>query len=166
MTLHVRAHESTVRVVVLKERDASGRDGNDLLWRNVNIRDAALIDADIVFIMTANDFVLENLLDEDFFAIDCDFDRVTQADVGLGDILPSLIIGAQIFGFVRDIIMAILMNYYAIWGLDEAVIIDAGIGAEVIDKTDVLSFWRFDRANTAIMRIVNVADFHGDAFSR
>ena len=50
-----------------------------------------------------------------------------------------------------------------IWGFDEAVVIDAGVGGEVVDKTDVLTFWSFDWADTAVMGVMDVADFHGSA---
>ena len=37
LTLHVGAHERTVRVVVLEERDQRGRDRNELLRRHVHV---------------------------------------------------------------------------------------------------------------------------------
>ena len=37
LTLHIRTHEGTVRIVVLKERDHRGSDGNDHLRRYVHV---------------------------------------------------------------------------------------------------------------------------------
>ena len=39
LALHVRAHERAVRVVVLEERNQAGRDGDELLRRDVHVVD-------------------------------------------------------------------------------------------------------------------------------
>ena len=38
-------------------------------------------------------------------------------------------------------IRVLIIDDDTIWGFDEAVVIDAGVGGEVVDKTDVLTFW-------------------------
>ena len=58
-------------------------------------------------------------------------------------------------------ILALHMLDDTVWGLDEAVAIDLSVGAEVVDKTDVLAFWCLNWADTAIVGIVNVTNLHG-----
>ena len=41
LALHVRAHQRAVRVIVLEERNQAGRDGNELLRRNIHVVDLA-----------------------------------------------------------------------------------------------------------------------------
>ena len=43
--------------------------------------------------------------------------------------------------------------------LDEAVLVDAGKGRERVDQADVRAFRRLDRADTAVVGRVHVADF-------
>ena len=44
LALHVRAHQRAVRIVVLEERNQAGRDGNELLRRNVHVVDLRRFD--------------------------------------------------------------------------------------------------------------------------
>ena len=50
-------------------------------------------------------------------------------------------------------------------GDQEAEIVDAGVKGEVRDQTNVLTFRGFDRANTPVVRRVNVANFETRAFT-
>src|SRR6185437_1460097 len=54
----------------------------------------------------------------------------------------------------------------AVRRLDESVIVDARIAAQRGDQSDVRAFRRFNRANAAIVRGVNVADFKSRALTR
>src|SRR6202007_2301114 len=50
--------------------------------------------------------------------------------------------------------------------LDEAVLVDAGIARERRNQSDVRTFRRLDRADAAVVRRVNVADFESGALAR
>ena len=56
--------------------------------------------------------------------------------------------------------------HLAIRRLDEAVVVDARIAAQRRDQSDVRTFRRLNRADTAIVRGVNVADFESRALTR
>ena len=82
--------------------------------------------------------------------------------VRLGDRVFRLFHRRQIDDLVRD--LAVLDA--AIRAFDEAVFVHARIGRERVDQTDIRAFRRFDRADAAVMRRVNVADFEARAFAR
>src|ERR1700727_1024098 len=54
----------------------------------------------------------------------------------------------------------------AVRRLDEAVVVDTRKAGQRADQTDVRTFRRFDRADAAVVRRVNVADFEASAFAR
>ena len=56
--------------------------------------------------------------------------------------------------------------YLAVRRLDEAVVVDARKAGQRADQTDVRTFRRFDRADAAVVRRVNVAHFESGAFAR
>ena len=53
----------------------------------------------------------------------------------------------------------------AVRRFDEAEFVDAGIGGEGVDQTDVRTFRRLDRADAAVVRRMNVADFEAGTFA-
>ncbi len=56
--------------------------------------------------------------------------------------------------------------YAAIWRLDETVVVDARKAGKRADQADVRTLRRFDGANAAVVRRVNVAHFESRAFTR
>ena len=54
----------------------------------------------------------------------------------------------------------------AVGRLDEAVVVDAGIAAQRRNQSDVRTFRRLNRADTSVVRGVNVADFESRALTR
>ncbi len=46
----------------------------------------------------------------------------------------------------------------AVGSLDEAVLVDLGVGGQIGDQTDVGAFRRLDGAHTAVVGVVNVSD--------
>src|SRR6202035_632786 len=56
--------------------------------------------------------------------------------------------------------------HFAIWRLDEPIVVDARKARQRADQADVRTFWRFDRADAAVVRRVNVAHFESGAFAR
>ena len=65
-----------------------------------------------------------------------------------------------------DVVDHTAVFYAAVWRLDEAVVVDAGIAAQRRDQSDVRTFRRFNRADASVVRRVNVADFESGAFTR
>ncbi len=55
LTLHVRAHQGTVRVVVRQEGDHGGRDGDHHTGGNVDVIDAVAVDLDDLVAVAAGD---------------------------------------------------------------------------------------------------------------
>lgn len=154
-----------------KEWNTCSGDGNDLLWRNVDEVHEFSIDDGVVFIVTGDDFLIEDLAHHFFFIgagwIDGgEFDFIAEVDLAFSDIMAAFVIGGQIlspgFGHIG---LAVDVIDDAIWGHDETILVDLRIGAEVIDQTNVLTFWRFDWTDTAVMGVVNVTNFHGGAIT-
>src|SRR5205823_2723048 len=54
----------------------------------------------------------------------------------------------------------------AVRRLDKSVVVDARKARKRADQADVRAFRRFDRANAAVVRRVNVADFESRALAR
>ena len=82
--------------------------------------------------------------------------------VGLCHIVLRLFHRRHIDDFFRELSVLEL----AIRRLDKAVFIDASKGGERIDQTDIRAFRRFNRADTAVMGWMHVADFEARAFTR
>ena len=53
----------------------------------------------------------------------------------------------------------------AVGRLDEAELVDAGVGGEGVDQTDVRTFGGLDRADAAVVRRMHVADFEARALA-
>ena len=80
--------------------------------------------------------------------------------IRLRDVVIVFFIGSQIHHVIRDArILGIALVDDAVRRLDEAVLIDAGIGSQGVDQTDVRTFGSLDGAHAAVMAVVNVADF-------
>ncbi len=150
LTLHVRAHERAVRVVVLEERDECSGDGHELLGRNV----------DELHLIRCRHHEVSALAAGDQFVGDAVLG--VELRVGLGDGVFRLFHRRQVNHFIGDV----LVGHAAIRAFDEAVLIHAREGRERVDQTDVRAFRRFDRADTAIMRRMHVAHFETCAFAR
>ena len=74
--MHVRAHKSTGSVVILKEWNAGGSDGNDLFWRDVDVADFVNWGETGVIIVSSDDFFIKEFLDDLFAFAEIDFDRL------------------------------------------------------------------------------------------
>ena len=149
LTLHVRSHQSTVRVVVFQERNKRGRNRHQLFRRNVDEID--------VFRRMKFKFA-------GFAAGNGIFDEsAVVADFGVGfrnDVLAFLI-GRQINHFVGYP----AVNDLAVRAFDKAVFVDAGVSRQRVNQTDVRAFRRFNRADTSVVGRVHVADFKTGAIT-
>ena len=65
----------------------------------------------------------------------------------------------------HDRILRIGLVHKTVGRLDEAVRIEFRIAGQRVDQTDVRAFRRLDRAHSAVVRIMDVADFEACAVS-
>ena len=151
LTLHVRAHQSTVRVVVFKEGDHRGRDGDHHLGADVDVIDVLAVDLNGIVAVTAGDA----LVDEHAVLVD----RLAR----LRDDVLVLDVGGHVLDLVGHAAGALLD--LAVGRCEEAVLIGAGIGCEVVYKADVRAFRSLYRAETAVMAVVNVTHVEGCALA-
>src|SRR6266851_4050777 len=189
LALHVRAHQRAVGVVVLEERDEAGGHGDELLRRNVHIvhfftalehevsglaavdefggnlqalvkRDIGLRNHVLIFfpcgqveaVRLVDDLAALELLVEIFDAVALhDFAGLEFAVAGVDDV------------HVVDDAAAL---HFAVRRLDKAVVVDARKAGERADQPDVRAFRRFNRANTAVVRRMHVANFKSRTLAR
>ena len=147
LALHVRAHEGSVTVVVLKERDHGGSDGDHHARGNIDVVNAALIDLDDLVAVAADD----SLAYEAAVLIE----RLGR----LRDYEAILLVGGEVINLIGD--AAGRLVYLLIRRDKESVLIDLSVGSEVGNKSDVRAFRSLDRAHTAVMAVMNVADVEG-----
>src|SRR4051812_33211059 len=145
LTLHVRAHERTVGVVVLEERDHRRRDRGHLPRRDVHVVD--VLRGEVV----------------DLAALGADQDPLlgeaalrVERRVGLRDDEAVLLVGGQVVDLVGDLAVLDL----AVRRLDEAERVDPAEGRQRADQADVRAFRGLDRAHPAVVARVHVADLH------
>ena len=67
---------------------------------------------------------------------------------------------------VHDVIRNAAIDDTAVRRLDEAVLINAGIACQIVDQTDVRTFRCLNRADTAIVRVMNITDFEACTLTR
>ena len=114
-----------------EEGNASGGDRNDLFRRNVDIIDEFAANHRVVFIVTGDDFVAEDLTDE--FVVGAarveigEFDDTAELDVGLSDIEASFAIGGKVLGLRLGDEGAAGLRI-----VEDAVLRKTGIGADVV----------------------------------
>ena len=125
---------------MLKERDEAGRNGNELLRRNVHVLDLLGLDLDEVSAVTRRDRLPKEL------------SLAVEGRVCLGNVEVLVTVAGQIL----DLIGHLAIDDLAVRGLDEAEVVDAGIGAKRADQTDVRTFRGLDRADAAVVRWMNV----------
>ena len=107
---------------------------------------------------------------DDLVAVAADDARVGKAAFlverlgGLGDIVVVLDVGGHVLDDVGDLAGSLVD--LAERRFDEAVFVDLGIGRQVVDQADVRAFRRLDRAHTAVVGVVDVADVEGCALTR
>ena len=83
-------------------------------------------------------------------------------DVGLRDDIVLLAIAGEVIDLVGDA----AIHDLAIGRLDEAEIVDSGVGRHRRDQADVRTFRRLDRADPAVVGRMHVAHFEAGAIPR
>ena len=146
LALHVCAHQGAVGVIVFQERNHGRSHGDQLLGADVHIVDLVAVDLNrILAAARSNALAHEPVV-------------LIQRLVGLGDDVILFFVRGHIAHFVGHALVDLI--HAAVGRLDEAIAVDAGIGRQCADQTDVGSFRRLNGAQTGIVRVVNVADVH------
>ena len=152
LTLHVRAHKSTVRVVVLEERNHRGSDGNNHLRRNVHkVNLLALNLKDCVAAARVYTRALETAV-------------VVKRLVRLCDDVVVLDVCRHINNLVKH--SARRLVNATVGRFDKAVYVNSRKGCEVGDKSDVGSFGSFYRAHSSVVGVVYVTNLEACAVTR
>src|SRR3954464_9426511 len=151
LTLHVRAHERAVGIVVLEERDHRRRDRGHLPRRDVHV--VHVLGGEVVD-LTALGADQDALLGETAL-------RVERA-VGLRDDEAVLLVGGQVVDLVGDGAVLDL----AVGRLDEAEGVHPTERGQRADQADVRTFRGLDRAHPAVVAGVHVADLHAGPLTR
>src|SRR4051794_4289511 len=141
LTLHVRAHQSAVCVIVLEERNERGRHRNKLFRRDVHVVDLIGRYEHDVARMPAGDEV--------FGEAPTVVDRLVRLRNGVAAFLHR----REVVYLIRD--AAVL--HLAVWRFDETVFVHPRIGSERVDQADVRTFRGLDWADPAVMGRMHVA---------
>ena len=165
LLLHVRTHQGAVGVVVLEERDERRTDRHDLLRRDVDEVDlfrrhvadvGGGAEEALGFEHLAEVFEAGRLRRPAHErARVADRAVVVERRVGLGDDVVLFLVGGHVDDLAGDLAVLDL----AVRALDEAELVDAGVGGQATDQADVRAFRRLDRAHAAVVAEVDVADF-------
>ena len=159
LALHVGAHEGTLGVVVLEERDEVGGHREQLARRDVHV--VHVLDVHLgggaegaVEVARAGD----DALGVHDLTVVVELDEVAglgvKRRVGGGDVVRLLLVGRH----PVDLVGHLAVNHATVRRLDEAVLVHARIERETTDKADVGAFGGLDRAHAGVVRVVNVAD--------
>ena len=151
LALHVCAHQRTVSVVVLKERDHCGRNGDHHTGAYVNVIDTVTVDLDDLVTVTAGDTLV---------------DKAAVLVHRLGRLSDDVVI-LNVCGHVIDLIgqTSGLLIDLAEGSHEEAVLIGTGVGCEVGDKSDVGAFGSLYGAETTVVAVVNVSNVERSSLS-
>ena len=150
---HVRSHERAVGVVVLEEGNQAGCDRGDLHGAYVHQ----------LYLLGGHDGEVGILTGFDALVNKCAV--VVDKGASLSDHLALFGLGSHIdYLIVLEVDDAVLNS--AVGRLDKAQVIDFRIDAERRDQTDVRAFRRLDRAEAAIVGIVDVTHLESGALTR
>ena len=111
LALHVRSHQGTVGVIVLKERDQPGRRADQLLGRNIHVGDVLRR----IFLVVATATAKHEFLDKATILV--------QLGIRLGNDEILLFVAREIFHLIRNP----AGNHLAVRSLDKAIVIDPAI---------------------------------------
>ena len=131
---------------MVEERNHGRRDRNHLARGNVDIIHAARLDALNVGAHARGDAVVD--------------ERAVRIErlLRLRDVAAVLFVRREIHNLVQHARLFAAVVDQAVRRFDKAVFVDAGISRQRADQTDVRSFRRLNRADTRVVRIVNVSN--------
>ena len=145
LTLHVRAHQRAVGIVVFEERNKRGCHRYHLTGADVHI---------IYFVARYFRYVVAIAHKHTFFYKPVVF---VKRLVRLSHSVTVFFVRRHISHFVGDAVVYFI--HFSVRRFDKAVFVDARVRRQRVDKSDILSFGRFYRAHSRIVRIMNVAHF-------
>ena len=135
---------------MFQERDQRRCNRNNLLRRNVHQGDVfRRLDGE--FVQVTNSY---QLVDQDFL--------VVHRGRSLSDHVISFFDGGQ----ENDLVGNQCVFHHTVRALEEAVLVGARIGSQGVDQTDVRTFRRLNRANTAVVSRVYVTNFKARTLTR
>ena len=144
LALHIRTHESAVRIVVLEERDQRSRHRDNLLRRNVHVVD--LVGCNGIDLATGlphqDPVVRERSI-------------VVKGSVRLSDHVALFKRSRQVVDPLRDL----ATDDTPVWRFDESIGVHPSVRRKRSDETNVRTLRGLDRAHATVMRRVNIADF-------
>ena len=151
MTLHVSAHQRTVRVIVFKERNKCGCDRNYLFRRNVHVVYLAGRNGKYVVFRTCGNTVAQEVA------------VFIQRFVRLRNDISIFNISSHVTNFVGYTFVFFVNT--AVRSFHKAIFVDNSKGGQRTNQADVRTFRSFDRTHTTIVRVVYVANFIASAFT-
>ena len=154
LTLHVGSHQRTVGVIVLKERNKSGR------YREHHLRGYVHVvkHMSLIFLCLLAETTGYILVDKMSLCV--------QGLVRLSHMVVVFLIRRHVDNFISYYrILGIGLVDLAVRSLNETVLVDPCIGRKRVDQTDVGTFRGLDGTHTSIVRIMNVADLESGAVS-
>ena len=150
---HVTSHQSTVTVIMLKERNKTCRNRSNLLWRHVHQTDIVrrynreisgkTTVCEVAFkctVLVKRSISLNNKLS--IFLFCCKEDNFIIIHINLG---------------ITDL---------TIRCFDKAKLVNSGISTKRRNKTNVWTFRRLDRTQATIVSIVDVTNLEARTFTR
>ena len=150
LTLHVRAHQGTVRIVMLQKRNQRSGNGYHLTGRHVHVlHTVGSCQNSFAFFTAGNQFVFQ------FAGFFINF------RVRLRNYITTFFNCRQIIDFIGHF----AVYHAAVRRFQEAVIVGACINRQRVNQTNVRTFRRFNRANTTIVGRMHVAHFKARTFA-
>ena len=143
LTLHVRSHQGSVRIIVFEERNHGGGHGNNLLRTHVHVGHVlGLHFQELTTVTHCEAFVGEMSV-------------LANRIVRLGDVMVFFLVSGQVVDLLGDY----AVDDLAVRRLDEPELVDASEGGHGVDQTDVWTFRSLNRANPAIVGRMHVTNF-------
>ncbi len=152
LALHVGAHQCTVCIIVLQERDKARSDREDHSRRHVHVVEGL-------------DRIRGCLVAETsgcIFALDV----AVLIELGrcLCDVVVILFVSCHVHDLIRDTgSVRVGLVDLAVRSLDESVLVDLCIRSQRVDQTDVRAFRCLNRAHPSIVRVMDIADLESGA---
>ncbi len=151
LALHVRAHQCAVCVVVFEEWDHRSSDGYHHTGAYINVIDSLAVDLDNLVAVAAG-----------YALIDKAAVFVARFGCRSNDVV-ILHVGGQVINLICDAAGTLLDLLERC--NEEAVLVCSCVGCKVRDKSDVRAFGSLNRAQAAIVAVVNVTDVEGGSLT-
>ena len=145
LSLHVRAHQRTVCVIVFQERNHRSCNRNDHLRGNIHEVNAVLLHFQNLFPITSRNLMI------------CKVSVFGQRFVCLCNNVIIFYISGHINNFVCYNTSCLV--YSPIRSFNKAIFVDSCECCQIRNQTDVRTFWRFNRAHSSVMAIMYVTNF-------